>query len=87
VSYLVGFGLKQEQRSIMALGMGTRNIAAAFAGLTAISNPDPRMVVMVLLAVPLSGIVAFPAARVFARRAGQPASAKPPPEVPLTQNP
>jgi BASS family bile acid:Na+ symporter len=87
MSYLIGFGLKQEQRSIIALGMGTRNIAAAFAALTAISNPDPRMVVMVLLAVPLSGVVAFPAARMFARRASQPASGKSPPEVPLTQNP
>jgi BASS family bile acid:Na+ symporter len=73
VSYLVGFGLKQEQRSIVALGMGTRNIAAAFAALTAIPNPDARLVVMVLLAVPLSGIVSFPAARMFARRAAQPA--------------
>jgi BASS family bile acid:Na+ symporter len=73
VSYLVGFGLKQEQRSIVALGMGTRNIAAAFAALTAIPNPDARLVVMVLLAVPLSGIVSFPAAKMFGNRATQPA--------------
>jgi BASS family bile acid:Na+ symporter len=87
VSYLVGFGLKQEQRSIIALGMGTRNIAAAFAALTAIPNPDSRLVVMVLLAVPLSGVVSFPAARIFARRAGRPAPAKPGLEIPQTQNP
>ena len=70
VSYLVGFGLKQNQRSIIALGMGTRNIAAVFAVLMAIPNPDSRLVVMVVLVVPLSVIVAFAAAQLFAARAG-----------------
>jgi BASS family bile acid:Na+ symporter len=87
VSHLVGFGLKQAQRSIIALGMGTRNIAAAFAALTAIPNPDARLVVMVLLAVPLSGVVAFPAARMFARRAGEPLAGKSAVESPQPQNP
>jgi len=71
VSYKVGFGLKQEQRSIMALGMGTRNIAAVFAVLMAIPNPDSRLVVMIVLVVPLSVIVAFVAARLFAAQAGK----------------
>lgn len=66
VAYKVGFGLKQDQRSVMALGIGTRNIAAVFAVLMAIPNPDSRLVVMVVLVVPLSLIVAFIAARVFA---------------------
>jgi BASS family bile acid:Na+ symporter len=70
VSYKVGLGLKQEQRSVMALGMGTRNIAAVFAVLMAIPNPDSRLVVMVVLVVPLSVIVAFVAARLFAAGAG-----------------
>ena len=70
VSYKVGFGLKQEQRSVMALGIGTRNIAAVFAVLMAIPNPDSRLVVMVVLVVPLSGIVAFAAASFFSSRAG-----------------
>jgi predicted Na+-dependent transporter len=87
MSYLVGFGLKQNQRSNIALGMGTRNIAAAFAALTAIPNPDARLVVMVLLAVPLSGVVAFPAARMFARRAGEPLAGKSAVESPQPQNP
>jgi BASS family bile acid:Na+ symporter len=87
ISYLVGFGLKQDQRSIMALGMGTRNIAAVFAVLMAIPNPDPRLVVMVVLVVPLSVIVAFVAARLFAARAGQPLSEKSVPESPQTQTP
>jgi bile acid:Na+ symporter, BASS family len=70
VSYQVGFGLQQKQRSIVALGMGTRNIAAVFAVLMAIPNPDPRLVVMVVLVVPLSVIVAFVAASIFAKLAG-----------------
>jgi bile acid:Na+ symporter, BASS family len=82
VSYLVGFGLKQDQRSIMALGMGTRNIAAVFAVLMAIPNPDPRLVVMVILVVPLSMIVATIAARVFGGLAGPPPSDGSGPESP-----
>jgi BASS family bile acid:Na+ symporter len=70
VSYQVGIGLQQKQRSIVALGMGTRNIAAVFAVLMAIPSPDPRLVVMVVLVVPLSVIVAFVAALVFAKQAG-----------------
>jgi BASS family bile acid:Na+ symporter len=68
-SYKTAFGLKQKQRSVMALGTGTRNIAAVFAVLTAIPDPDPRLVVMIVLVVPLSVIVAFAAAHVFARQA------------------
>ena len=30
ITYLIGFGMK-SQRSVMALGMGTRNIAAVLA--------------------------------------------------------
>ena len=82
ISYLVGFGLKQDQRSIMALGMGTRNIAAVFAVLMAIPNPDPRLVVMVILVVPLSVIVATIAARVFAGLAGPPPADGSGPESP-----
>jgi BASS family bile acid:Na+ symporter len=70
LSYQIGIGLKQEQRSSMALGMGTRNIAAVFAVLMAIPHPDSRLVVMIVLVVPLSVIVAFVAARLFATRTG-----------------
>jgi hypothetical protein len=31
ITYRFGFGMKQNQRSVMALGMGTRNIAAVLA--------------------------------------------------------
>lgn len=32
ITYRFGFGLSQNERSVMSLGMGTRNIAAVFAG-------------------------------------------------------
>ena len=49
LAYRFGFGLKQGERSVMGLGMGTRNITAALLGVYAIPNPDPRMLAMVIL--------------------------------------
>jgi BASS family bile acid:Na+ symporter len=69
MSYKIHFGLKQQQRSAMALGMCTRNIAAVFAAYFGITNPPPGLFVMVVLVVPLAAIVAFAAARLFARSA------------------
>jgi BASS family bile acid:Na+ symporter len=69
LSYNIGFGLKQPQRSAMALGMCTRNIAAVFAAYFGITNPPEGMFVMVILVVPLAAIVAMVAARLFARQA------------------
>jgi predicted Na+-dependent transporter len=69
LSYRFGFGLKQGQRSAMALGMCTRNIAAVFVAYFGITNPDPGVFVMIVLVVPLALIVALIAARVFAKQA------------------
>jgi len=44
ITYHFGFGMKQNQRSVMALGMGTRNVAAVLAAALAIPNADPRIV-------------------------------------------
>jgi BASS family bile acid:Na+ symporter len=49
ITYRFGFGLRQTERSVMSLGMGTRNIAAVLAGVLAIPNADQRMVAMVIL--------------------------------------
>lgn len=67
LSYRVGFGLKQRQRSGMALGMCTRNIAAVFAAFFGIPDPPPGLFVMIVLVVPLALVVAMVAARLFAR--------------------
>ena len=69
LSYNLGFGLKQPQRSAMALGMCTRNIAAVFAAYFGITNPPEGMFVMIVLVVPLAALVAIVAARIFARQA------------------
>ena len=69
LSYTLGFGLKQEQRSGMALAMCTRNIAAVFAAFFGITDPPPGMFVMVVLVVPLAAVVALVAARIFAKQA------------------
>jgi BASS family bile acid:Na+ symporter len=68
ISYKISFGLEQQQRSAMALGMCTRNIAAVFAAYFGITNPPPGLFVMVILVVPLAAIVAFGAARLFGRQ-------------------
>ncbi|MGB5292139.1 MAG: hypothetical protein WBN41_11890 [Lysobacterales bacterium] len=65
ITYLFGFGLKQNQRSVMALGMGTRNIAAVFAAALAIPDADPRIMVMVIMWTLWSVVLAAIAARVF----------------------
>lgn len=69
VSYKIGFGLRQDQRSGMALGMCTRNIAAVFAAFFGIPDPPQGLFVMIVLVVPLALIVAIVAARVFGRQA------------------
>ena len=67
LSYKIPFGLKKTQRSGMALGMCTRNIAAVFVAYFGISNPDPGVFVMIVLVVPLALIVAVIAAKLFAK--------------------
>jgi bile acid:Na+ symporter, BASS family len=67
ITYRFGFGLTQAQRSVMALGMGTRNIAAVLAAALAIPNADPRIVTMVIMWTLWSVVLAAIAARLFAR--------------------
>jgi BASS family bile acid:Na+ symporter len=69
-SYLLAFGLPQPQKSVLALGVCTRNLGAAFAPLFAVAGVDERAIVMVALGVPLQTIAAFIAARAFGARAG-----------------
>jgi len=68
LSYTIHFGLTQPQRSAMALGMCTRNIAAVFAAFFGIADAPPGMFVMIILVVPLAAIVAMIAAHLFARK-------------------
>ena len=75
VPYLIGFGLKQNQRSVMALGQSSRNISAGFVAFFGITNPPAGMFLMVLLVVPLHviiGLLAVPP--IFAKLAGKTAA-------------
>jgi BASS family bile acid:Na+ symporter len=71
ITYYFGFGMKQAQRSVMALGMGTRNIAAVLAAALAIPNADPRIVTMVVMWTLWSVVLAAIGARIFAKQAGK----------------
>ncbi len=69
---MVGFGLKQNQRSVMALGQSSRNISAGFVAFFGITNAPEGMFLMVLLVVPLHVIIALLAvAPIFAKLAGK----------------
>ena len=46
-TYGLSFGLPQAQKSVLALGMSTRNLGAAFAPLFAVADIDQRAIVMV----------------------------------------
>jgi len=69
ITYSVGFNLKQNQRSVMALGMGTRNVAAVLAAALAIPNADPGILVMTVMWTLWSVVLAAIAARIFSRQA------------------
>jgi bile acid:Na+ symporter, BASS family len=71
ITYRLGFGLKRNQRSVMALGMGTRNIAAVLAAALAIPNADPRIVTMVIMWTLWSVVLAAVGAKIFAGHAGK----------------
>lgn len=70
VAYRFGFGLGQSERVVMSLGMGTRNIAAVFAGVLAIPDRDPRMVAMIAMWTLWSFALAHAFAPLYRRQAG-----------------
>jgi BASS family bile acid:Na+ symporter len=61
----LAFGLQQRQRSVLTIGMCTRNLGAAIAPLMTI-QADSRSVVMVVLGIPVTLIFSFLAARWYA---------------------
>jgi len=72
ITYLIGFGLKQNQRSVMSLAMGTRNIAAVLAAALAIPNGDPLIVTMTIMWTLWSVVLAAIGARIFSKQADMP---------------
>jgi len=66
-THLLGAGLADEQRTVLTLGVSTRNLGAALAPL-AVSNYDQRAIVVIAIAGPLALIVAAVTARWLERR-------------------
>lgn len=71
MTYNFSFGLKQNQRSIMALGLSTLNGAALFAAVTTIPNADPRIAAMTVMWIVWSIPLAAIGAKIFAKQAGK----------------
>ena len=69
ITYRFGFGLKQAERSVMALGMGTRNVAAVLAAALAIPNADPRILTMTVMWTLWSVVLAAMRSQIFAKQA------------------
>lgn len=65
-AYASGVGLAPDKRSVLCLGVCTRNLGAALAPILAVST-DVRTTVMVALGVPVNLIVTFAMARWLAR--------------------
>ena len=71
ITYRFSFGLRQNQRSVMAMGMGAQNGAAIFACVFAMPSPDQRTIVMTIMWTLWSTILAPIFARIFAKLAGK----------------
>jgi bile acid:Na+ symporter, BASS family len=67
--YVFSFGLPQNRKSVLALGMATRNLGAAFAPLFAAHAVDQRAIVMVAFGVIMQTASSVIGASVFGRRA------------------
>jgi predicted Na+-dependent transporter len=68
MAYYVGFGLKKNQRSAMALGMDSRNVSAMFAVYIVLPTPDPYLLVMILLSGPIPALTAYFLARYLGKK-------------------
>jgi BASS family bile acid:Na+ symporter len=71
ITYRFGFGLKQNQRSVMSLGMLTRNGSVVLIAAVAIPNVDPTLITFIIMYILWSVVLAAIAARIFGKQAGK----------------
>jgi bile acid:Na+ symporter, BASS family len=69
-SYALAFGIPPRRKSVLTLGLSTRNCGAALAPLFVATDVAPEATVMVSLGIPMMALFSVIAARVFAARAG-----------------
>jgi len=67
-AHVLGGGLSDRQRSVVTIGVCTRNLGAALAPLTAVDG-DPRAIVMIAIGAPVTIAVSAIVARWLGRRA------------------
>jgi bile acid:Na+ symporter, BASS family len=70
-SYALAFGVPPPRKSVLTLGLSTRNCGAALAPLFVAADVAPEATVMVTLGIPMMVLFSVIAARIFAARAGQ----------------
>jgi predicted Na+-dependent transporter len=71
ITYRFGFGLKQNQRSVMSLSMLTRNGSVVLIAAVAIPDADPRLITFIIMYVLWSVVLAAIATRIFGKQAGK----------------
>jgi BASS family bile acid:Na+ symporter len=71
ITYRFGFGLKQNQRSVMSLGMLTPNGPGLIVAVISIPGMDPRVLTMAVMWTVWSIALAAIAARIFGKQAGK----------------
>jgi BASS family bile acid:Na+ symporter len=69
-SYALAFGVPPGRKSVLTLGLSTRNCGAALAPLLVATDVAPEATVMVTLGIPMMVVFSAVAARLFAARAG-----------------
>jgi BASS family bile acid:Na+ symporter len=74
IAYYSGFGLKRSEKVVMALGIGTRNIAAVLIGVLTIPDVEPNMVAMVVIWTLWTIILSYIIAPIMGRKAVEPAA-------------
>ncbi len=71
ITYRFGFGMVKSQRTVMSLGMGTRNVGAAIMVYMALPNPDPRILTMIILWIFVSFFGTAIISRIMGKQAGK----------------
>jgi BASS family bile acid:Na+ symporter len=69
-SYALAVGVPPRRKSVLTLGLSTRNCGAALAPLLVTADAAPEATVMVSLGIPMMALFSVVAARVLAGRAG-----------------
>jgi BASS family bile acid:Na+ symporter len=70
-SYALAFGVPPRRKSVLTLGLSTRNCGAALAPLFVAPDVAREATVMVSLGIPMMALFSVIAARLFAARAGR----------------